>query len=178
MRVQDLGATIFHALDVPLETRLGRDGFTRPVSHGAADAGSVWLTAHPSRERKRAVTNYRSLTLAARSIHSMQRANCTTIMQLPRCCLAPAGHQCGGFCCKANAIIALCCFCCCWHTTCETKAARGFSHLSCGIKATDCQGGQRQPAILCGPKRRVNNLPTWFPVQQNFIGHLNLNSDG
>jgi hypothetical protein len=34
VRPQDLGATIFHALDVPLEMRLGRDGFTRPVSIG------------------------------------------------------------------------------------------------------------------------------------------------
>jgi hypothetical protein len=34
VRVQDLGATIFHALNVPLETRMGRDGFTRPVSTG------------------------------------------------------------------------------------------------------------------------------------------------
>jgi hypothetical protein len=34
VRVQDLGATIYHALDVPLETRLGRDGFTRPTSTG------------------------------------------------------------------------------------------------------------------------------------------------
>jgi Protein of unknown function (DUF1501) len=34
VRVQDLGATIFHALDVARETRLGRDGFTRPVSTG------------------------------------------------------------------------------------------------------------------------------------------------
>jgi hypothetical protein len=34
VRPQDLGATIFHALDVPLETRLGRDGFTRPISSG------------------------------------------------------------------------------------------------------------------------------------------------
>ncbi len=32
--VQDLGATIFHALNVPLGTRLGRDGFTKPVSTG------------------------------------------------------------------------------------------------------------------------------------------------
>jgi hypothetical protein len=32
--VQDLGATIYHALNVPLELRLGRDGFTRPVSTG------------------------------------------------------------------------------------------------------------------------------------------------
>jgi uncharacterized protein (DUF1501 family) len=34
VRVQDLGATIFHSLGVPLETRLSRDGFTRPVSTG------------------------------------------------------------------------------------------------------------------------------------------------
>jgi hypothetical protein len=34
VRVQDLGATIYHSLNVPLETRLGRDGFTRPVSTG------------------------------------------------------------------------------------------------------------------------------------------------
>jgi hypothetical protein len=34
VRVQDLGATIYHALDIQLETRLGRDGFTRPVSTG------------------------------------------------------------------------------------------------------------------------------------------------
>src|SRR5262249_53454057 len=32
--VQNLGASIFHALNVPLQTRLGRDGFTRPVSQG------------------------------------------------------------------------------------------------------------------------------------------------
>jgi hypothetical protein len=32
--VQDLGATIFHAMNIPLATRLGRDGFTRPVSLG------------------------------------------------------------------------------------------------------------------------------------------------
>lgn len=32
--VQNLGATIFHALNIPLATRLGRDGFTRPVSQG------------------------------------------------------------------------------------------------------------------------------------------------
>jgi hypothetical protein len=31
---QDLGATIFHALGVPLDLRLGKDGFTRPVSTG------------------------------------------------------------------------------------------------------------------------------------------------
>ena len=32
--VQDLGATIYHALGLPLDTRLGKDGFTRPVSTG------------------------------------------------------------------------------------------------------------------------------------------------
>ncbi len=32
--VQDLGATIYHALDVPPGTRMGRDGFTRPISAG------------------------------------------------------------------------------------------------------------------------------------------------
>ena len=34
VRPQDLGATVYHALDIPLETRLGKDGFTRPVSSG------------------------------------------------------------------------------------------------------------------------------------------------
>jgi hypothetical protein len=34
VRPQDLGATIYHALGVPLETRLGRDGFTRPITTG------------------------------------------------------------------------------------------------------------------------------------------------
>ncbi len=34
VRVQDLGATIYHALGVPPETRMGRDGFTRPISTG------------------------------------------------------------------------------------------------------------------------------------------------
>jgi uncharacterized protein DUF1501 len=34
VRPQDLGATIFHSMGVPLGTRLGRDGFTRPVSTG------------------------------------------------------------------------------------------------------------------------------------------------
>jgi hypothetical protein len=34
VRPQDLGATIYHALDVPLETRLGKDGATRPVTTG------------------------------------------------------------------------------------------------------------------------------------------------
>jgi hypothetical protein len=34
VRVQDLGATIYHALGVPLETRLGKDGFTRPITTG------------------------------------------------------------------------------------------------------------------------------------------------
>lgn len=32
--VQDLGATIYHALNVPHNTRLGRDGFTRPITTG------------------------------------------------------------------------------------------------------------------------------------------------
>ena len=34
VRVQDLGATIFHSLGIAPETRLGRDGFTRPISTG------------------------------------------------------------------------------------------------------------------------------------------------
>ncbi|MGE3409354.1 MAG: DUF1501 domain-containing protein [Pirellulales bacterium] len=34
VRSQDLGATIYHALGVPLELRLGQDGFTRPISSG------------------------------------------------------------------------------------------------------------------------------------------------
>jgi hypothetical protein len=34
VRPQDLGATIFHSLGVPLDARLGRDGFTRPLSTG------------------------------------------------------------------------------------------------------------------------------------------------
>ena len=34
VRPQDLGATIYHALDVPLDMRLGKDGFTRPISSG------------------------------------------------------------------------------------------------------------------------------------------------
>lgn len=34
VRPQDLGATIYHALGVPLELRLGRDGFTRPITTG------------------------------------------------------------------------------------------------------------------------------------------------
>jgi hypothetical protein len=34
VRVQDLGATVYHALNIAPETRLGRDGFTRPVSTG------------------------------------------------------------------------------------------------------------------------------------------------
>jgi hypothetical protein len=34
VRPQDLGATIYHALDVPLETRLGKDGGTRPITTG------------------------------------------------------------------------------------------------------------------------------------------------
>jgi hypothetical protein len=31
---EDFGATLFHALGVPPETRLGADGFTRPASEG------------------------------------------------------------------------------------------------------------------------------------------------
>jgi hypothetical protein len=34
VRPQDLGATIYHALDVPLETRLGKDGGSRPITTG------------------------------------------------------------------------------------------------------------------------------------------------
>jgi hypothetical protein len=34
VRPQDLGATIYHALGVPLDIRLGRDGFTRPITTG------------------------------------------------------------------------------------------------------------------------------------------------
>jgi Protein of unknown function (DUF1501) len=34
LRPEDFGATLFHALEVPLDTRLGADGFTRPVSGG------------------------------------------------------------------------------------------------------------------------------------------------
>jgi hypothetical protein len=34
VRPQDLGATIYKALDVPLETRLGKDGATRPITTG------------------------------------------------------------------------------------------------------------------------------------------------
>ena len=34
VRPQDLGATIYHAMDVPLDLRLGKDGFTRPISSG------------------------------------------------------------------------------------------------------------------------------------------------
>jgi hypothetical protein len=34
VHVQDLGATIFHALGIPGDQRLGKDGFTRPVSTG------------------------------------------------------------------------------------------------------------------------------------------------
>jgi len=32
--VQNLGATIFHSMNIPLSMRLGRDGFTKPVSLG------------------------------------------------------------------------------------------------------------------------------------------------
>ncbi len=34
VRSQDLAATIYHALGVPLNLRLGKDGFTRPLSSG------------------------------------------------------------------------------------------------------------------------------------------------
>lgn len=34
VRPQDLGATVFYTLGVPLNTRLGRDGFTRRLSTG------------------------------------------------------------------------------------------------------------------------------------------------
>jgi hypothetical protein len=34
VRPQDLGATIYHALGVPLQTRLGPDGGTRPMTTG------------------------------------------------------------------------------------------------------------------------------------------------
>jgi hypothetical protein len=34
VRPQDLGATIYHALGVPLDLRLGKDGFSRPISSG------------------------------------------------------------------------------------------------------------------------------------------------
>jgi hypothetical protein len=34
VRPQDLGATIYHALGVPLETRVGDNGNARPVSLG------------------------------------------------------------------------------------------------------------------------------------------------
>ncbi len=34
VRPQDLGATIYQALDVPLDTRLGKDGVSRPITTG------------------------------------------------------------------------------------------------------------------------------------------------
>jgi hypothetical protein len=34
VRPQDLGATIYRALGVPLETRLGKDGGSRPITTG------------------------------------------------------------------------------------------------------------------------------------------------
>ena len=34
VRPEDFGATLFHALDVPPEMKLGADGFTKPVSAG------------------------------------------------------------------------------------------------------------------------------------------------
>jgi hypothetical protein len=39
VRPQDLGATIYHALGVPLDLRLGRDGFTRPITTGQPIVG-------------------------------------------------------------------------------------------------------------------------------------------
>jgi hypothetical protein len=34
VRPQDLGATIYHALDVPLDAKLGKDGVSRPITMG------------------------------------------------------------------------------------------------------------------------------------------------
>ncbi len=34
VRPQDMGATIFHALEIPFDTRLSADGFTRPITSG------------------------------------------------------------------------------------------------------------------------------------------------
>ncbi len=34
VRPQDFGATIYHALDVPLDVKLGKDGVTRPITTG------------------------------------------------------------------------------------------------------------------------------------------------
>jgi len=34
VRVQDLAATLYHSMNVPTDLRLGRDGFTRPVTTG------------------------------------------------------------------------------------------------------------------------------------------------
>jgi uncharacterized protein (DUF1501 family) len=34
VRPQDLAATIYQALGIPLDTRLGQDGFTRPITSG------------------------------------------------------------------------------------------------------------------------------------------------
>ena len=34
VRPQDLGATIYHALGVPLDLRLGKDGISRPITTG------------------------------------------------------------------------------------------------------------------------------------------------
>ena len=33
-RPQDLAATIYHALDVPLDVKLGKDGFSKPIVAG------------------------------------------------------------------------------------------------------------------------------------------------
>jgi uncharacterized protein (DUF1501 family) len=34
VRPQDLGATVYHALGIPLETRFGADGFSRTITTG------------------------------------------------------------------------------------------------------------------------------------------------
>jgi hypothetical protein len=36
VRPQDLSATIFHALDVPYESRVTKEGLTKPLSTGNA----------------------------------------------------------------------------------------------------------------------------------------------
>jgi hypothetical protein len=34
VRPQDLAATIYHALDVPMDVKLGKDGFSKPIVPG------------------------------------------------------------------------------------------------------------------------------------------------
>jgi hypothetical protein len=34
VNLEDFSATLFHAMDIPVETKLSPDGFTRPVSTG------------------------------------------------------------------------------------------------------------------------------------------------